>query len=390
MLATLSYADLDERAPLAKALTAITQSRYREDIVFPASIIGQAFRPVVRPDDLGASYAYFPFASRSTHTQAFLLDHPEHTIIACRGTELETDLSKMDKAKLEALIADLSTDLDAKAARWMYDGSIDDRGNAAGLWNLKVHHGFYTAFDSIREQLYSQLDKAHAQSPTKPIFITGHSLGGALATLVACYIRTHRRFWRHPVVLYTYAQPRVGTIAFAEHYWTRRSVAGELFAQFRPPPFVYYRIHDLYDIVPMVPNKFLADAIHGLVEYHGGEVAAALKEFTRSISLSPFSVAESALRWTLAEAAGRVGSSWLKAQLQRTCPRELDYRHFGVPVLALQDESGHPYLAEDPLCMREVEDDSIRAFKPSGSHSPPRTRTASSYGTTRPASAPTT
>jgi triacylglycerol lipase len=45
--------------------------------------------------------------------------------------------------------------------------------------------------------------------PTAEIFVTGHSLGGALAVLAAVDIK-HNISPESEVILYTYGQPRVG------------------------------------------------------------------------------------------------------------------------------------------------------------------------------------
>jgi alpha-beta hydrolase superfamily lysophospholipase len=51
-----------------------------------------------------------------------------------------------------------------------------------------VHSGFLTAYDSVKAKLRRIVDQLTAdRSPEAPwtVFLTGHSLGGALATLAA-------------------------------------------------------------------------------------------------------------------------------------------------------------------------------------------------------------
>jgi hypothetical protein len=71
----------------------------------------------------------------------------------------------------------------------------------------KVHDGF--AQYAHDQQLFVRI-KAHldALQPAAPVLLTGHSLGAALATLMAS--------WTPSAQLYTYGSPRVGDAAFAQ------------------------------------------------------------------------------------------------------------------------------------------------------------------------------
>jgi len=51
-----------------------------------------------------------------------------------------------------------------------------------------VHSGFLSAYDSVRTKVFRIVEQVTAsRSPEEPwvVFMTGHSLGGALATLAA-------------------------------------------------------------------------------------------------------------------------------------------------------------------------------------------------------------
>jgi len=71
-------------------------------------------------------------------------------------------------------------------------------------WPLggNVHRGFKTALMGIWDTISAALETVN-----KPLFYTGHSLGGALATLAASL--------RHPSAVYTFGAPRMGDAAFA-------------------------------------------------------------------------------------------------------------------------------------------------------------------------------
>ncbi len=66
-----------------------------------------------------------------------------------------------------------------------------------------VHLGFLNAFNKIKQDVSKELERLEC-----PVFYTGHSLGGALATLAAALHRPHG--------LYTFGSPRVGTQKFAD------------------------------------------------------------------------------------------------------------------------------------------------------------------------------
>ena len=79
-----------------------------------------------------------------------------------------------------------------------------------------VHRGFFRAIDAVWPQIEPRLKDFLKASP-RTIRITGHSLGGALATLAA--IRIQRMGIRN-VETYTFGQPRVGNRAMAEQLTT--------------------------------------------------------------------------------------------------------------------------------------------------------------------------
>jgi hypothetical protein len=85
-------------------------------------------------------------------------------------------------------------------------------------------------------------------SDRRPIFITGHSLGGALAALIASWLRVHvfsvAQGTQNRIHLYTYGQPRVGNIHFARAFWGEDT-----------PRLAYHRFARTNDVVPMVPRQ---------------------------------------------------------------------------------------------------------------------------------------
>jgi pimeloyl-ACP methyl ester carboxylesterase len=114
------------------------------------------------------------------------------------------------------------------------DSPRDRRTNTAiGLQFLArhqigVHQGFQRALDSVWEDVEGELAQLCC-----PIFYTGHSLGGALATLAAAR--------RAPHATYTFGSPRVGNRAFAQSLTHAR----------------IYRVVDAIDVVTMLPPGFV-------------------------------------------------------------------------------------------------------------------------------------
>lgn len=105
------------------------------------------------------------------------------TVVAFRGSELEDP-------------SDIFADAEFTLSEWR-----DAAGGALG----HVHSGFahYTQQDRMFERVKAAIDPLPSG---RRLLITGHSLGAALATLMASWIPSAH--------LYTYGSPRVGTAAF--------------------------------------------------------------------------------------------------------------------------------------------------------------------------------
>ena len=110
----------------------------------------------------------------------------------------------------------------------------------------RVHSGFRKAFESTREEIEATLEQWAGQGRT--LWITGHSLGGALALYTSAHLRFPvNRATRvpHPIAgLYTFGQPRVGTVEFC-------NICEEDFGG------RYFRYTNNQDIVTRVPPREL-------------------------------------------------------------------------------------------------------------------------------------
>lgn len=158
-------------------------------------------------------------------TQCFVASNDDFIIVAFRGTETRMRSERPDylDVALDLLIV-------------VRIGLVPREGDGS------VHGGFNQALDEVwwdREQeerrvagLKSYLDELSAQRE-RPVWITGHSLGAALATLAADRYGKSRG-------LYTFGSPRVGDIEFGN--------------RFKP---TYYRFVNDDDIVTRVPSEVL-------------------------------------------------------------------------------------------------------------------------------------
>lgn len=132
--------------------------------------------PEVRPVAAEVGFVESAFFERDG-AQAYIFTSAHDTVVACRGTE-PNDWN------------DIRADANAVAA------VVEAVG--------RVHSGF----NQEVEDLWPLLEQG-LLSNTKPLWFTGHSLGGAMATLCAGRCKLSKGI-RSPEGLYTFGSPRVG------------------------------------------------------------------------------------------------------------------------------------------------------------------------------------
>lgn len=125
-----------------------------------------------------------------TGTQCRILDHDSHLVLSFRGTE-------------PSEVADVQTDLKKTLGSLAIAGINHDQS--------RVHQGFAKALEGV----WPKILHAIAAAPEKPLLITGHSLGGALAVLAAYALRQSGKSSCIMAVI-TFGQPRVGDSSFAQ------------------------------------------------------------------------------------------------------------------------------------------------------------------------------
>lgn len=85
-------------------------------------------------------------------------------------------------------------------------------GVATSYNNSSVHIGFNDTFSSMRPALEKRLGRQIREARTKTVHCVGHSLGGALASLIADWVKAE---FGCKVNLYTFGAPRVGLSGYA-------------------------------------------------------------------------------------------------------------------------------------------------------------------------------
>jgi triacylglycerol lipase len=151
-------------------------------------------------------------------TEAMVAETDKFVVVAFRGTSSR---------------AHLKTDIQARlnVARVAVDGRC-----------VRVHAGFYAAFSKIESKLREVLT---ARDEAKAVYLTGHSLGGALALVAAAAFGGNDKLGDRIAAVYTFGAPRVG---------------GADFPNLVKAP--HYRVVNSGDVVPLVPPNWLTGYVH--------------------------------------------------------------------------------------------------------------------------------
>lgn len=159
------------------------------------------------------------FNSEASDCQAFLCRKPDQgmAVLAFRGTEMKGDLK------------DVKTDVRARLETVQHNGQT-----------VRIHSGYYRQFVSLKEEIEAALSAEELQGDQ--LFITGHSLGGALAVTATKFLASDRTG-----ACYTFGSPPVGTKQFD--------------VDIKTP---IYRIIHHVDIVPRLPNPNLILILRGI------------------------------------------------------------------------------------------------------------------------------
>lgn len=137
------------------------------------------------------------------NTQVYVATGEDVILVAFRGSECPTSLDGLKDWLLT----------NANNYLILPEGRIGTDFAAAGV-GARFHRGFMQALDDIWTSLYETVDAA-IQTAERPLWITGHSLGGALALLAAW--RFQRNFINVEEVV-TFGAPMIGNDAAAKAF----------------------------------------------------------------------------------------------------------------------------------------------------------------------------
>jgi len=154
-------------------------------------------------------------------TQGYVIENDEAIYILFRGTEDNTADAKLNSK-----------------------GDLHSLKSKDGMKGA-VHKGFYLSYKALNNFVENSIEESLKKSPKKPIFITGHSLGGAIGHLTMYNLLSTKNlsFRSNLKAIYTFGSPRVGNKDFAMDYSQKAKEFG----------VGVYNIANENDIIPHVP-----------------------------------------------------------------------------------------------------------------------------------------
>jgi triacylglycerol lipase len=164
------------------------------------------------------------------NTQACVAGNDGHIIVAFRGTEAPTTLDGLKDWLLT----------NAANLLMVPEGRMGTHFAAAGV-GARLHQGFVSAITDIWEPVFQAVSAERTRSD-RPLWVTGHSLGGALALLAAWLCNRHFV----PVhQIYTFGAPMIGNDEAAKAF--NQALGSKTF-----------RYVDCIDPIPLLPAVSLA------------------------------------------------------------------------------------------------------------------------------------
>lgn len=113
--------------------------------------------------------------------------------------------------------------------------------------NCTVHMGFLSSWKNARKDIIPVMQLLREKHPDYPVYILGHSLGGAVAALAALEFKASLQ-WDN-VVVTTFGEPRVGNKGLAQFI----NDVFDLESDVEPQPRTYRRVTHADDPVPLLP-----------------------------------------------------------------------------------------------------------------------------------------
>ncbi|MBE7382126.1 MAG: DUF2974 domain-containing protein [Leptolyngbya sp. SIO1E4] len=245
---THDFSNIDKEEPVADAFRSLCMAKaahlvyedeeYVEDIVrywlsddidevwkkqnpadYVVDIIKQWLRETEQKPNIELKEHFKYLVDRITDTQAFMFKKDHHIVLVFRGSQQA---------------ADWKTNFSFRLRKF----SVSSPPQADALPTGEVHRGFQDAWESVEKRVIIQLKKWW--TPSTNLWVTGHSLGGALATLAS----TSLEYQGYSISgLYTFGQPRVGDWQFVRKVQVRMGDR-------------MFRYVNNNDVVPLIPPQF--------------------------------------------------------------------------------------------------------------------------------------
>uniref|UniRef100_A0A7S1XI20 Fungal lipase-type domain-containing protein n=1 Tax=Erythrolobus australicus TaxID=1077150 RepID=A0A7S1XI20_9RHOD len=154
-------------------------------------------------------------SNKDTDTHVLVVDGTDRIVVAFRGTTSAQNLRTDIAIKFIRADAVLPTARDeehigfAEDSAWVYESPL--------FGKARVHQGFAEAYRSIAEPLLVSLKELYL-AKRRPIFLTGHSLGGCLATLCSFDLSLSLGMGKREMFVSTFGAPRTGNVHFRDLY----------------------------------------------------------------------------------------------------------------------------------------------------------------------------
>jgi len=184
------------------------------------------------------------------NTQVYVCYNDEHLVLAFRGSEAPTSIDGLKDWFI------------TNAANLLIqpEGSLANEFAAAGV-GARWHQGFVNAITKVWEPLYTDV-LALQQEKERVLWVTGHSLGGALA-LLGSWLLFRQTMKPHQV--YTFGGPMVGN----------QIVADAINREFSDRLFRYVNSPDPIPLLPMISLAATHFVHTGQLKLIGAESEAA-------------------------------------------------------------------------------------------------------------------
>jgi len=145
-----------------------------------------------------------------------------------------------------ANIEDLETDLDFPRVKTSLCGTFNTNDGC------EIHQGFWNALLDVQVAVKANVVNALKAHPGYNVVATGHSLGGAVGALVGTSLRNAGI----SVDIYTYGQPKLGTVDISNYIQNQAPSKGS-----------NYRVTHYNDLVPSLPPHLVDNWDHYYPEY---------------------------------------------------------------------------------------------------------------------------